>query len=281
MRNAVKKRCNYQVTVLILGICLMAMGCSEDGGEEPMVDDGPINMVPTISTISPTSGFIGTEVTISGTNFSTTNSENVISFNGTTTAPKSATTSRLVVDVPQNATSGVVSVTINGELANGPSFEVITANAFLCDESTISENTTWEDVASGDEIDYVVDCAISVVGNALLTIEPGVIIAFEGQDSGIFTSEGGGIKAIGTQENPIHFIGVNENRGVWKGIYFGSNHPENRLEHVTVRHAGRSTSGESNEKGAIQLNRREDSKASIVNCTIEENDGYGLVVTDE
>ncbi|MEO0573606.1 MAG: right-handed parallel beta-helix repeat-containing protein, partial [Bacteroidota bacterium] len=129
--------------------------------------------------------------------------------------------------------------------------------------------------------DYVVDCAISVVGNALLTIEPGVIIAFEGQDSGIFTSEGGGIKAIGTQENPIHFIGASGNRGVWKGIYFGSNHPENRLEYVTVRHAGRSASGQSNEKGAIQLNRREDSKASIVNCTIEENDGYGLVVTDE
>ncbi|MEM1259106.1 MAG: IPT/TIG domain-containing protein [Bacteroidota bacterium] len=279
MKKAASKIGNYQS--IILAACLMVMGCSDDGGEQPMVDDGPINVSPTISTISPTSGLIGTEVTISGTNFSTTNLENVISFNGTTTAPKSATASQLVVDVPENANSGVVSVTVNGEQANGPTFEVITANASLCDESTIMENTTWENVVSGDEIDYVVDCAISVVGNALLTIEPGVIIAFEGQESGIFTNEGGGIKAIGTQENPIHLIGASENRGVWKGIYFGSNHPENKLEYVTVKHAGRSASGQSNEKGAVQLSRGEDSKASIVHCTIEENDGYGLVITDE
>ncbi|MGB5499149.1 MAG: hypothetical protein WBM77_09500, partial [Maribacter sp.] len=56
---------------------------------------------------------------------------------------------------------------------------------------------------------------------------------------------------------------------------------ENRLEHVTVMHAGRSASGQSGEKGAVQLSRDEDSSAAIVNCTITDNDGYGLFITDE
>ena len=62
-------------------------------------------------------------------------------------------------------------------------------------------------------------------GNALLTIQPGVIIAFEGEESGIFATEGGGIKAIGTEADPIKLKGTSENKGVWKGIYFASNHP--------------------------------------------------------
>ncbi len=244
-------------------------------------DDTPVNTNPTITSISPTSGLTGTEVTISGANFSTTASENMIAFNGTMAAAKSSTANQLVVDVPDNATTGAVSVTVDGEVANGPVFTVITANATLCDENAIEEDTTWEDIAPGNEIDYVVECEISVRGNALLTIAPGVIIAFEGESSGIFTSEGGGLKAVGTQTDPIQFIGTSQNKGVWKGIYFGSNHPENILDYVTVQHAGRSASGQSGEKGAVQLSRKEDSKATITNCTIENNDGYGLFVTDE
>ncbi len=262
-------------------LLLLALGCSKDGNDEPITDDEPINLRPTITSIAPTSGVVGTEVTITGTNFGGTNTQNDVEFNGTNATVTSASTTVLVVDVPENATTGSVSVTVNGESATGPNFTVIDATASLCGQIEITENTTWEDIEPGDAIDYLVQCAISVKANALLTIQPGVNIAFEGEDSGIFTSEGGGIKAVGSSEKPIKFLGTSESKGTWKGIYFGSTHPENRLEHVTVMHAGRSASGQSGEKGAVQLSRNENSSAAFVNCTIINNDGYGLFITDE
>jgi hypothetical protein len=267
--------------MLVTVTTILMISCSKDGGNEPIVDDEPINLKPTITAIAPTTGVVGTEVTISGTNFSATNSQNEVEFNGTVATVSSATATQLTVNVPTNATSGTVSVAVNGEMAVGPTFTVITADVSLCDQNVITENTTWEDLVPGNEIDYVVQCEISVKGNALLTIAPGVIIAFEGEDSGIFTSEGGGLKAIGTSTDAIRFLGTSENKGVWKGIYFGSTHPENRLENVMVMHAGRSASGQSGEKGAVQLSRGADSSAGIVNCTISDNDGYGLFITDK
>ncbi|WP_299530174.1 IPT/TIG domain-containing protein [Ulvibacterium sp.] len=266
------------LAVIALGLVI---SCSSDGDDGPTVNEEPEIQSPTISGISPSSGVVGTEVTISGTNFSSTGSQNEVEFNGITAAVKSASATQLVVDVPADATTGQVSVTVNGRTAVGASFTVLTADVSLCNQNEILENTTWEDVEPGDAVDYVIQCEINVRGNALLTIEPGVIIAFEGENSGIFTGEGGGLKAVGTAENTIQFLGTSENKGVWKGVYFGSNHPENRLEHVIVRHAGRSASTQSDEKGAVQLSRDEDSSGAIVNCTITDNDGFGVFITDE
>lgn len=271
----------YRSLMFIMVACIMTIGCSKDGGNDPIIDDEPVSKVPTITEITPNSGLVGTEVTITGTNFSSTSNQNEVSFNGINATIKSASTTQLVVNVPDNASTGPVSVKVDGEVAEGPSFTVITADALLCNQNEILQNTTWEDVLPGDAIDYVVQCAISIKGNALLTIEPGVVIAFEGEDSGLFTSEGGGLKAVGTSANTIRFLGTSDNKGVWKGIYFGSNHPENRLENVLVMHAGRSASGQSGEKGAVQLSRDEDSSAAIVDCTITDNNGYGLFCTDK
>ena len=192
-----------------------------------------------------------------------------------------ASATQLIVKVPEDATTGPVAVTVNEKTVSGPDFTIAPANIFDCSQNEITENTTWEDIVAGDDADYIINCAISVKENALLTIEPGVIIQFEGQQSGIFTSEGGGLKAVGTSTDPIQFLGTSDNPGVWKGIYFGSNHPENRLEHVVVKHAGRTASSQSGEVAAVQLNRDEESKAAIVSTTIEDNEGYGLFVTDE
>lgn len=283
MKTAIQKmhKYAYKLLILITVACVMTISCSKDGDNVPIVVDEPVNKTPTITGISPNSGVIGTEVTITGANFGSTSSQNEVEFNGTAATIKSTSTTQLVVDVPENATSGTVSVVVDGETATGPSFTVILADASLCDQNEILEDTTWEDVVPGNEIDYVVQCAISIKNNALLTIEPGVVIAFEGESSGIFTSEGGGLKAIGTLTDPISFIGTSDNKGVWKGIYFGSTHPENRLEGVMVMNAGRTASGQSGEKGAVQLSRDEDSAAAIVNCTISNNEGYGLFITDE
>jgi hypothetical protein len=107
-----------------------------------------------------------------------------------------------------------------------------------------------------------------------------VVIQFEGDLAGIFTDESGGLKAVGTQDDPIQFVGTNAEPGTWKGVYFGTTHPDNRLEYVTISHAGRTASGISDEKGAVQLSDDENSEGAIVNCDITDNEGYGIVITE-
>ena len=130
---------------IIWGLFLIAIivGCSKsDPSPDPLPNPEPI---PTITGIDPTFGPIGTEVTINGTNFSGTASENVISFNGIMSAATSTSSTQLKAMVPPNATSGVVSVTVKGKQAQGPTFTIFEGNAFNCTNKEILEDTLWED----------------------------------------------------------------------------------------------------------------------------------------
>lgn len=71
----------------------------------------------TITGFSPDSGFPGATVTITGTNFSATGSENVVKFNGVAATVSNATATELVVTVPESATTGKITVTLNGKTA--------------------------------------------------------------------------------------------------------------------------------------------------------------------
>ena len=91
---------------------------------------GPVFTVeggmPGIAAIEPDSGIVGTEVTIRGMNFSSTPSENTITFNGTNAPVNQASDTLLVTEVPAVATTGPVEVTVDGETTTGPDFTVIT-----------------------------------------------------------------------------------------------------------------------------------------------------------
>ncbi len=71
-----------------------------------------VNPLPTITSFTPTSGAIGTTVTITGTNFSTTVANNQVFFGGVKATVSSATATSLVVTVPNGASSAPVSVVI-------------------------------------------------------------------------------------------------------------------------------------------------------------------------
>ena len=83
-----------------------------------------VNGTPTITNLSPTSGPVGTAVTITGTNFGSTQGTSTVKFNGTTATATSWGPISIVAPVPSGATSGNVVVTVAGIASNGVSFTI-------------------------------------------------------------------------------------------------------------------------------------------------------------
>ena len=80
---------------------------------------------PRITSLSPTSGTVGTAVEIIGTGFGATPVGSTVRFNGTAaTTPSSWSATRIVAAVPSGATTGLVTVTVGGVASNGVSFTV-------------------------------------------------------------------------------------------------------------------------------------------------------------
>jgi len=79
---------------------------------------------PTITSVSPSSGPVGTAVTVTGTNFGSTQGSSTVTFNGTAATPTSWSASSIVAPVPAGATSGNVVVTVSNVASNGVNFTV-------------------------------------------------------------------------------------------------------------------------------------------------------------
>jgi hypothetical protein len=87
-----------------------------------------ISTTPTITGFSPDSGIEGldTSITITGTNFSTTGADNLVSINGVSLIVTSASSTQLSVIVPSSARTGLIKVTVNGKSAvSDESFMVV------------------------------------------------------------------------------------------------------------------------------------------------------------
>jgi hypothetical protein len=78
----------------------------------------------TVTATKPGSGIGGTLVTIRGGKFSKTNGDNSVKFNGSPAPVQHATDTSLLVAVPSGATSGKITVEVNGVIATGPYFYV-------------------------------------------------------------------------------------------------------------------------------------------------------------
>jgi uncharacterized repeat protein (TIGR03803 family) len=80
---------------------------------------------PYVQALSPSSGPVGTSVTVTGTGFSANPSGEEVTFNGTAAQISSATTTAIQAVVPAGASSGSVSVTTtSGMTISGPMFTV-------------------------------------------------------------------------------------------------------------------------------------------------------------
>ena len=83
---------------------------------------------PTLSSLSPTSGVVGTSVTLTGSNFGSTQGSSTVTFGSTTASVSSWSDSSIVVTVPNTLSPGAVNVTVTvgGQTSNSQSFTVTT-----------------------------------------------------------------------------------------------------------------------------------------------------------
>lgn len=82
-------------------------------------------VIPSITSLSTSSGLPGAAVTITGTNFGATQSGSVLTFNGLAATPSSWSATQIVASVPATASSGPVVVTAGGRASNGVAFTVV------------------------------------------------------------------------------------------------------------------------------------------------------------
>jgi IPT/TIG domain-containing protein len=82
---------------------------------------------PSISSVTPISGPVGTSVTITGTNFGATQGTSTVTFNGIASKPTSWSPTSIASPVPAGATTGNVVITVGGQASNAVSFTVTAA----------------------------------------------------------------------------------------------------------------------------------------------------------
>ena len=90
-------------------VLLMITSCSDDDATGLRITD-----------VTPDAAAPGATVTITGSQFSATAAENVVKFNGAQAMVTAATATSLTVIVPDNATDGKITVTVQNETATSP-----------------------------------------------------------------------------------------------------------------------------------------------------------------
>lgn len=88
---------------------------------------------PAITLFTPASGPIGMTVVITGANFDPVPSNNSVKFNGASATVTASTTTSITTTVPAGATSGIISISVNGQVGLSPtSFSVIPPPTITC-----------------------------------------------------------------------------------------------------------------------------------------------------
>ena len=110
----------------IINIFFFLSGCSKSGSNPQPPNNGGSTL--SITSLDVNSGPYYTRVTITGTGFSATPSENQVAFNGhPATLEAILSSTSIVADVPLAAGTGNVTITVNGKTATGPAFTYQTA----------------------------------------------------------------------------------------------------------------------------------------------------------
>ena len=123
---------------------------------------------PTITSFNPAQGGIGASVTITGTKFSTTASNNTVKFNGVTATVTSATATEIQTTVPSGATTGKITVEVNGE------------TAFSTTDFTVTQSVALPSITSFTPAQGSIGTSVTITGANFSAIASNNSIRFNG-----------------------------------------------------------------------------------------------------
>ncbi len=124
---------------------------------------------PSITSLSPTSGAVGAAVTITGTNFGSTQGSGTVSFNGTAASVGSWSATSIAVTVPSGATTGNVVIFASGVNSNGVNF-------------TVAPNITSLSMTTG-----AVGAAVTITGTTFGSTQGSGTVSFNGTAASVST----------------------------------------------------------------------------------------------
>jgi hypothetical protein len=194
--------------ILLLGVVVWS--CKKDDTDEEVLS---------ITSFSPSSAPVGTDVTITGTKFSANAADNIVKFNGVQATVKSATSTQIVATVPVGAASGKITVTVGGATSTSVSDFTLGARTVVeVPAGNIAAGTTW----TPDKI-YLLKGFVYVPEGVTLTIQPGTVIKGDKDTkASLFIKPGAKLMAEGTKENPIIFTSNkpkgSRSYGDWGGL---------------------------------------------------------------
>jgi hypothetical protein len=137
----------------------------------------------------------------------------------------------------------------------------------------IGESRTLPDL--GFAIDYIVPSWIEFNNNAVITIEPGVCIAFKETGGSMSVREGATIKMLGTAAKPIQFRGAGATSGTEKGSWGYidiTTNSDNIMQYVECINGGKDVNN-----GVIRVSSQ--GQLSMSNCKINGSLGLGVTTS--
>jgi hypothetical protein len=180
---------------------------------------------PTIASVDPMFGAEGTTVTITGTNFSTTPEENIVTFNGVAATVTASTATEITTTVPAGAATGPLQVSTLGLTATGtgdysvctpPPKPTITSDGGVLTSSS-DTNNQW--LRNGDEI-------AGATQKTYMPSESGTYIVRVSSDG------------CSTDSDPTTFVGVEETFAAGVTLYPNPSRSSVHIElSATERHA--------------------------------------------
>ena len=237
---------NTSTRVATYSFQLLATGSRGTASSEPVdVTVAAGGEPPSITAFDPTSGLVGTLVTITGSHL---NGATAVEFNGTVVSDyRIDSATQITATVPAGATTGKISVTTNGGTANSAaSFTVIPSVVHVC--GTLTTSTTW------DSPSYILDCTVILAAGVTLTVPAGTVVKAE-SEAGILV-RGGSLVAEGSADSPIVFTSIHDGSaggatdtnappavGDWTGITVGDADDDSRGGRLELSHARLSYGG--------------------------------------
>jgi hypothetical protein len=144
---------------------------------------GEVTGSPTVTSLSPTSGAVGTWVTVTGTNFGSPQGASTVTFNGMAAAISSWSATSIVAVVPAGATTGAVVVTVNGIASNGAGFTVLATSPTLT-VTSLSPSSGY------------VGLAVTIYGSSFGATQGQGTVTFNGASAGVLNWSTSSITAV-------------------------------------------------------------------------------------